>query len=109
MLVAGMATVRPDRGGVEVRGAVVDVSAGGARLRVTPGVMLPSGSGVDVEFAIADLKGPPGSLPVRLSGHGTVLRWGDLPTGGCEAAVAFEEPLRVCEPFPSASLSRFPR
>jgi hypothetical protein len=103
MIVAGMATVRPEFGGVELRGAVVDVSATGARLRVTPGLDLPPGSVVDVEFAIADLKGPPGALPVRLTGHGVVLRFVEIPAGGSEAALRFEEPLRVCESFPTSA------
>jgi hypothetical protein len=83
--------------GTEVFGGIVDVSAGGTRLRVKPGTRLRPGEvwALDLEVSLPHL--PPSSAPVRLWGAGAVLRVVDSHRRGTEVAVRFESPLRVVE------------
>lgn len=79
---------------------VVDVSAGGVRVRLEPGVKVHAGEpylvDLDVGFPGAAVVGP----SVRLRGRGHSLRAMPMPDGGgLEVAVRFEGPLLVCDGF----------
>ena len=80
-------------------GGLVDVSAGGARLRVKPGTGLVPGQlwAVDVEVAMPTTT--ESSPPLRLYGRGTVLRVERSADRGVEACIRFEVPLRIAEGF----------
>ena len=82
--------------GTEVFGGLVDVSAGGARIRVKPGTRLLAGEvwAVDIEVSTPALGG---SSPVRLFGSCAVLRIADTPRQGTEVGLRFEAPLAVVE------------
>jgi hypothetical protein len=82
--------------GTEVFGGLVDVSAGGARIRVKPGTRLLPGEvwAVDIEVATPALGG---SAPVRLFGSCAVLRIADTARQGTEVGLRFEAPLAVVE------------
>ncbi len=86
--------------GIEVFGGIVDVSAGGARLRVRPGVRVEAGAVylVELEVAVPETKGP--VPPVRLEGRATALRIdaSEAPRGA-EVALRFEGPLLVSDGF----------
>ena len=85
--------------GSEVFGGLVDVSAGGARLRVKPGTGLVPGRlfAVDLEVSmpVVDSSTP----PLRLYGRGTVIRIEETPDRGLEACLRFEAPLMIAEGF----------
>jgi hypothetical protein len=84
-----------------VFGGLVDVSAGGARLRVKPGTGLVPGQlwAVDLEVAMpATTENTP---PLRLYGRGTVLRVERSAERGVEACLRFEAPLLMAEGFRS--------
>jgi hypothetical protein len=102
--VMGHARLRPEIGvphdssGGEVYGGIVDVSAGGTRLRVRPGVSVEPGAIylVDLEVAIPDQRGP--STPVRLNGRGLTLRFQATEAArGAEVTIRFEGPLQVTD------------
>lgn len=82
----------------EVFGGIVDVSAGGTRLRVRPGVRVEPGTVylVDLEVAVPETRGP--VTPVRLNGRGTTLRFdaSEAPRGA-EVTLRFEGPLLVSD------------
>jgi len=86
--------------GLEVFGGIVDVSAGGARLRVRPGVRVEPGAVflVELEVAVSEARGP--VPPVRLEGRATAVRIdaSEAPRGA-EVALRFEGPLLVCDGF----------
>ena len=85
---------------LEVFGGIVDVSAGGARLRVRPGVRVEPGAVylVELEVAVSETRGP--VPPVRLEGRATAVRVdrSDAPRGA-EVALRFEGPLLVSDGF----------
>ena len=85
--------------GTEVFGGLLDVSAGGARVRVRPGTGLVPGQvwALDLEIAMPQL--PTSIAPVRLWGTATVLRYDEAGGAGIEAALRFETPLQVVEGF----------
>ena len=85
--------------GTEVFGGLVDVSAGGVRLRVRPGTRLEPGQVWAVDLEIALPNAPSATPPVRLWGSGTVVRYDEEAPTGVEAAMRFESPLRVVEGF----------
>lgn len=79
---------------------VVDVSAGGVRVRLEPGVRGVAGEpylvDLDVGFPGAAVVAP----SVRLRGRGLSVRATPLPDdGGLELAVRFEGPLLLCDGF----------
>lgn len=79
---------------------VVDVSAGGVRARLEPGVKVFAGEPylVDLDVGVPGIAvvGP----SVRLRGRGLSLRSMPLPDGrGLEVAIRFEGPLLVCDGF----------
>ena len=80
-------------------GGLVDVSAGGARLRVKPGTGLVPGQlwAVDLEVTLPTTD--PGTPPMRLFGRGTVLRLERTDKRGVEACLRFEAPLMIAEGF----------
>ena len=84
--------------GDEVFGGIVDVSAGGTRLRVRPGIRVEPGTVylVDLEVAVPETRGP--VTPVRLKGRGTTLRFdaSEAPRGA-EVTLRFEGPLLVSD------------
>ena len=95
----GHARLRPEGDAArEVFGGIVDISAGGTRLRVRPGVRVEPGAVflVDLEVAVPETRGP--VHPVRLRGRGTALRFdaSEAPRGA-ELSVRFEGPLLVCD------------
>src|SRR5688500_8453894 len=83
----------------EFCGALVDVSAGGARLRFLHVPRVRVGTTVPIELAVADAKAPPGALPIRLRGRASLMRIDEREPGVVEAAIRFVEPLRVTEAF----------
>jgi hypothetical protein len=85
----------------EVCGALVDVSAGGARLRFLLPPPLRVGATIPVDLSVADAKAPPGALPIRLRGRATLVRLEDAASPGVDGAIRFTEPLRVTEAFRS--------
>ena len=98
----GHARLRPELDtAIELFGGIVDVSAGGTRLRVRPGVRIEPGVVylVDLEVAVPETRGP--VPPVRLRGRGTALRFdpaSDVPRGA-ELSLRFEGPLLVSDGF----------
>jgi len=79
---------------------VLDVSAGGVRVRLEPGVKVTDGETFLVDLDV----GLPGSADaasaVRLRGRGYSMRTFSLPDGqGLEVAMRFEGPLLVCDGF----------
>jgi hypothetical protein len=99
--VMGHARIRAAVGAArDVYGGIVDVSAGGARLRVRPGVRVERGDVylVDLEVTVSESRGP--VPPVRLSGRGQAVRvdTSSAPRGD-EVALRFEAPLRIADGF----------
>jgi hypothetical protein len=97
--VTGHARLHPD-GDVthEVFGGIVDVSAGGARLRVRPDYVFAPGAPfvVDLEVSMPESRGP--VPPVRLRGRGVTVRFDANQTArGAELSLRFEGPLLVCD------------
>jgi hypothetical protein len=84
----------------EVCGTLVDVSAGGARVRFPQRPRLAVGATLPVNLAVADVKAPPGALPIRLRGRATLLRIEEAD-GIVDGGLHFIEPLRVTEAFRS--------
>lgn len=99
----GMAALGLGLGLGDACGALVDVSASGARVRFPQRPGLAVGRAFHVDLSVADLAAPPGALPVRLRGRATLLRLLDTPDG-VEAGLRFVEPLRVTEAFRSSGL-----
>jgi hypothetical protein len=99
--VFGHAAVQPGGFLTEVCGSLVDVSAGGARLRFVLAPPLRVGASYPVDLSVADAKAPPGALPVRLRGHAVLLRLDDEAAPLVDGAIRFTEPLRVTEAFRS--------
>jgi hypothetical protein len=99
--VFGHAAVQPGGLFAEVCGSLVDVSAGGARLRFVLPPPLRVGASYPVDLSVADAKAPPGALPVRLKGHAVLLRLDDAAAPVVDGAIRFTEPLRVTEAFRS--------
>lgn len=93
--------------GLEVFGGIVDVSAGGARLRVRPGVRVQAGTVylVELEVAVSEARGP--VPPVRLEGRAVAVRVDstDAPRGD-EVALRFEGPLLVGDGFAAVAPAR---
>jgi hypothetical protein len=85
--------------GSEVFGGLVDVSAGGARLRVKPGTGLAPGQlwAVDLEVTLPTTDSA--TPPLRLYGRGTVTRLERSDARGVEACLRFEAPLMIAEGF----------
>src|SRR5262245_3213479 len=103
----GHAVLRPNnRRGVDVFGGILDVSAGGMRLRVRPGSDVEPGDRIDVDLEVSMPSAPPSIPPIRLYGRGEVLRLDVGPEGSSEAAIRFESALEVHDGFgPGASVS----
>jgi len=101
--VHGMATVGLGQGLDDAWGTLVDVSAGGARVRFPHPPGLAVGRPLVVDLSVADLRAPPGALPVRLRGRAMLLRLVGAEDG-TEAGLRFIEPLRVTEAFRSSTL-----
>jgi hypothetical protein len=85
--------------GSEVFGGLVDVSAGGARLRVKPGTGLVPGRLFAVDLEVTMPTSEPSTPPLRLYGRGTVVRVDATSDRGLEACVRFEAPLMIAEGF----------
>jgi hypothetical protein len=81
----------------ELSGSLLDVSAGGARVRLPRRPDAQVGATLPVSLSVADMKAPPGALPVRLRGRARLLRVVDDATGHVETAIRFVEPLLVTE------------
>jgi hypothetical protein len=107
----GHAVLRPNqRRGVDVFGGILDVSAGGVRLRVRPGSDVEPGDRIDLDLEISMPFAPPSVPPLRLYGRGEVLRLDLGPEGSSEAAIRFDVPLEVHDGFgPGAFASSTPR
>lgn len=76
----------------------MDVSAGGTRLRVRPGVRIEPGAFfvVDLEVSVPEARGP--VPPVRLRGRGVTVRYdASAAPRGAELSIRFEGPLLVCD------------
>jgi hypothetical protein len=84
-------------------GVLVDVSAGGVRVRFPHPPALAVGRALVIDLSVADTKAPPGALPVRLKGRAELLRLVEEPDG-IEAGLRFLEPLKVTEAFRSPTL-----
>jgi hypothetical protein len=110
--VTGQGVLHPiGRRGVDVFGAILDVSASGVRLRVRPGSDVERGDRMDLDLEIPMPAAPVSVPPVRLFGRGQVLRMDLGREGASEAAVRFDSPLEVSEvfgpnPFANASPRR---
>jgi hypothetical protein len=104
--VTGQAVLRPvGREGTDVFGGILDVSAGGVRLRVRPGSDVEKGDRMSLDLEIPMPSAPATVPPVRLFGHGQVLRLDLGSEGASEAALRFEAPLEVCEFFGPGAFS----
>lgn len=103
--VMGHARLRPEDGpALEIFGGIVDVSAGGARLRIRPGVRLEPGAIylIDLEVAMPETRGP--IPPVRLRGRAVSLRFETVEAPrGAELSIRFDGPLRVNDGFAIAT------
>lgn len=99
--VTGHVRLRPADGAQrDLFGGIVDVSAGGTRLRVRPGVRVEPGCAylLDLEVAMPEARGP--VPPVRLKGRAIALRLDPSATPrGAELSLRFEGPLRVSDGF----------
>ena len=79
-------------------GALVDVSAGGLRLRSTGTTPLMPGDVVDVEVTVRDVSDPARPPVIHLRGHGAVVRSVEGEGQG-EVAVRLDGPLGFREYF----------
>lgn len=81
-------------------GTLVDVSAGGLRLKAGGGTNdLNPGAAVDVEVTVKDVSDPTRPPVIHLRGHGAVVRLAEGEGGGLEMALRLDGPLRLREYF----------
>src|SRR5690349_16097476 len=81
-----------------MEGVLVDVSAGGVRLRSTAVGPFAPGDAVDVEVTVRDVSDPSRPPVIHLRGHGAVVRSVDGEGRG-EVAVRLDGPLGFREYF----------
>ena len=81
-----------------LEGVLVDVSAGGVRLRSAAAVALAPGDAVDVEVTVRDVSDPNRPPVIHLRGHGAVVRSVEGEGQG-EVAVRLDGPLGFREYF----------
>ncbi len=98
---AGHAALLPTRVASDsLYATVVDVSAGGVRVRLEPGVKVAAGESYLVDLDVGFPGAADAGTAVRLRGRGFSLRTKPLEDGqGLEVAVRFEGPLLVCDGF----------
>ena len=82
-----------------VEGSLVDVSAGGLRVRAGDVGALPVGAAVDVEVTVRDVSDPLRPPVMHLRGHGSVVRVFTREREPGELAVRLEGPLGFREYF----------
>lgn len=81
-------------------GTLVDVSAGGLRLKAgVPAGDLAPGAAVDVEVTIKDVSDPTRPPVIHLRGRGAVVRVVEVEAGSLELALRLEGPLGFREYF----------
>ena len=97
--VTGQATLRPHRGGADLFGGIMDVSAGGVRLRIRPGHDLTPGTLFDVSLEVALPTAPQAVPPVRLCGAAVTVRAQEIEGPAHEVALRFMAPLSVSDGF----------
>jgi len=78
---------------------LVDVSAGGVRVRADSPRVHGTGAAVDVEIRLGDEAGLPSSAPVCLRAPGVVVRVEEVIGGALETALCFTGALEMHEPF----------
>lgn len=82
-----------------LEGSLVDVSAGGLRVRAGDVGALPVGAVVDVEVTVRDVSDPLRPPVIHLRGHGAVVRMLTREREAGELAVRLEGPLGFREYF----------
>jgi len=82
-----------------VFGGIVDVSAGGVRLRIRPGQGVAEGSAFDVALEVSLPSAPQAVPPVRLCGTAVTVRAYETDAPAFELALRFLAPLAVWDGF----------
>lgn len=96
----GQAVLTPvGRRGPTLYGGIVDVSATGMRLRVSPGADIDSSDRYELDLEVPLPNARETVPPLRLYGVGEVVRVDVVEEGATEAAIRFDAPLVVSESF----------